>query len=177
MLSAQSTDTTVNQVTARLFPIYGTAERLCALGVDGLIPYIRSLGLYRNKAKHIWQTACILQERYDGRVPADREALEALPGVGRKTASVVLANAFAQPALAVDTHVFRVAHRLGWSQASSPQATERDLQKRIPKSQWANAHHWLIFHGRQTCKARRPLCTLCLVADICPSAPEVTPGT
>lgn len=170
MLSAQSTDARVNQVTARLFPKHRTPEDFAALSPEELAEQIRDVGLFRTKAAHIVQTARLLVERHGGEVPRDREALEALPGVGRKTANVVLANAFGIPAIAVDTHVFRVANRLGLARAKTPEETERQLMRRIPREDWADAHHWLIYHGRQVCHARRPRCEDCALADLCPAA-------
>ncbi|MBE3591246.1 MAG: endonuclease III, partial [Firmicutes bacterium] len=170
MLSAQSTDARVNQVTARLFPKYRTPADFAALSPEALAEEIRDVGLFRTKAAHIVEASRLILERHGGEVPGEREALEALPGVGRKTANVVLANAFGVPAIAVDTHVFRVANRLGLARARTPEETERQLMRRIPKKDWADAHHWLIYHGRRVCHARRPRCEACALADLCPSA-------
>lgn len=170
VLSAQSTDQRVNIVTRRLFPLVRGPEDLLRLGEARLAEAIHDLGLYRSKARHLIRLAEALLRQHDGQVPRTREQLEALPGVGRKTANVVLANAFGQPALAVDTHVFRVSHRLGLSAAPTPEGTERDLTAVLPQEQWIHAHHALIFHGRQICHARRPECARCPVQDACPSA-------
>jgi endonuclease-3 len=172
MLSAQCTDQRVNLITRTLFRDFPDARSLAALEPWQLEPYIRTCGLFRTKARHVIAAARLVVERYGGELPPDisRDALMTLPGVGRKTANVVLANAFGQPALAVDTHVFRVAHRLGWSEAKDPRGTEEDLLRIIPRRCWAEAHHWLILHGRAVCRARRPNCAACPVARWCPSA-------
>ncbi|MBX5465058.1 MAG: endonuclease III, partial [Clostridia bacterium] len=169
MLSAQSTDAGVNRVTERLFARPHEPEDLCRMGAEALAEEIRQLGLYRSKARHVVETACILAERYGGRVPRTLEELTSLPGVGRKTANVVLANAFGLPAIAVDTHVFRVSHRLGLADGRTPEATERQLQERIPRRLWSAAHHWLILHGRRVCTARRPRCEACALLEECPA--------
>lgn len=168
ILSAQTTDVRVNMVTPRLFARVGGPKDVLALGLETVEEAIRDVGLFRAKAKNIMATSEILLERHHGEVPSDRAALEALPGVGPKTASVVLSNAFGVPALAVDTHVFRVSHRLGLSRARTPDATSQDLMALWPPERWIRAHHTLIFHGRRTCDARRPRCGACPVADLCP---------
>ena len=168
-LSAQATDKSVNKATEVLFPLYDTPQKMLALGVEGLEPYIKSIGLYRTKARNVMAAAQILVERYGGVVPLEREALQALPGVGRKTASLVLNQLQVEPAIAVDTHVFRVAHRLKLSKAPTPDAVERDLMARVPDAYRTRAHHWLILHGRYICIARKPRCPACPVADLCPS--------
>ena len=168
-LSAQATDVSVNKATARLFAAADTPQAMLALGEAGVIPFISSIGLFRNKAKNLIAMSRLLIERHAGQVPLDREALQALPGVGRKTASVVLNELDIEPAIAVDTHVFRVAHRLGLSQAKTPDAVEAELTAIIPKPFLTRAHHWLILHGRYVCVARRPKCDQCPVADLCPS--------
>lgn len=172
ILSAQCTDSQVNKVTARLFQRYPDAEAMSRLTPEELEGYIRHLGLFRAKARNILAACRILVERHGGEVPRDRRALEELPGVGRKTASVVLANAFGVPAIAVDTHVFRVANRLGLAEARTPEETERQLMRRIPRRQWAPAHHWLIYHGRETCHARRPKCEVCELRPYCRAVRE-----
>jgi endonuclease III len=168
-LSAQATDVSVNKATAKLFAVADTPEKMLALGEEGLIPYIASIGLYRTKAKNVIATARILLEQYGGEVPLDREALMALPGVGRKTASVVLNELRVEPAIAVDTHVFRVSHRLGLAFGKTPDQVEAELMAKVPEPYLTRAHHWLILHGRYTCVARRPKCEDCVVADLCPS--------
>ena len=167
-LSAQATDVSVNKATARLFQAADTPEAMLSLGEAGLIPFIQSIGLYRTKAKNVLKAAQILVEQHGGRVPLTREALQALPGVGRKTASVVLNELDIEPAIAVDTHVFRVSHRLKLSLATTPDAVERELMQKVPTPYLTRAHHWLILHGRYTCVARRPKCEVCIVADLCP---------
>lgn len=168
ILSAQATDVHVNKVTKGLFAAYPDAKTLGELSQQKLENEIRSIGLYRNKAKNILSTCKALNDRYDGQVPNEREALEMLPGVGRKTASVVLCNAFEKPAFAVDTHVFRVSYRLGLASGKNVLTTEKELCKLIPEEQWCDAHHWLIWHGRGPCKARTPQCLACFLVDICP---------
>ncbi len=168
-LSAQATDVSVNKATARLFEVADTPQKMLALGEDGLIPYIASIGLYRTKAKNVIAAAKILIERHGGEVPLDRQALQALPGVGRKTASVVLNELRVEPAIAVDTHVFRVAHRLKLAFGKTPDQVEAELMAVIPEPYLTRAHHWLILHGRYVCTARRPKCEACPVADLCPS--------
>jgi len=169
VLSAQATDKSVNAVTPRLFEIADTPARMIALGEAGVIPLIASIGLFRTKAKNLVALSRLLEDQHGGEVPLTREALQALPGVGRKTASVVLNELGAQAAIAVDTHVFRVAHRLGLSQGKTPDEVEADLMRIVPKDKLDRAHHWLILHGRYTCIARKPKCAVCLVADLCPS--------
>ncbi|HUO22817.1 MAG TPA: endonuclease III [Caulobacteraceae bacterium] len=168
-LSAQATDKSVNKATQALFRDAGTPARMAALGVEGLEPYIKTIGLYRTKAKNMIALSNILLDRYGGEVPLNREALMALPGVGRKTASVVLNELDIEPAIAVDTHVFRVAHRLKLAMGSTPDKVEAELMAIVPKPYLTRAHHWLILHGRYVCVARRPRCEACLIADLCPS--------
>ena len=175
VLSAQATDKGVNKATEKLFQVADTPEKMVALGIDGIKRYINTIGLYNSKAKNVYELSKILIDRYGGRVPADREALESLPGVGRKTANVVLNTAFGQDTIAVDTHVFRVAHRLGLSDGKTPRAVEEDLMRIIPPPYRRHAHHWLILHGRYICKARRPLCEQCFLTDLCPSALPLKP--
>ena len=170
-LSAQATDKSVNKATEVLFPVADTPQKMLELGVEGLEPYIKSIGLYRSKAKNVIAAARILVDQYGGETPLEREALQALPGVGRKTASVVLNQLDVEPAIAVDTHVFRVSHRLDLTQATTPDLVERDLMIRVPEPYRTRAHHWLILHGRYVCVARKPRCPECLVADLCPSRP------
>ena len=169
VLSAQATDKSVNKATAVLFAAARTPAQIASLGEDGLIPFIRTIGLYRTKAKNVVALSRILLERYGGEVPLEREALQGLPGVGRKTASVVLNELDIEPAIAVDTHVFRVSHRLGLSRAKTPDKVEAELMAKIPERYLTRAHHWLILHGRYVCLARKPRCESCLVADLCPS--------
>ena len=168
-LSAQATDVSVNKATAKLFAIADTPQTMVALGEEGLIPFIASIGLFRNKAKNVVALSNILLDRYGGEVPLDRAALEALPGVGRKTASVVLNELGVTPAIAVDTHVFRVSHRLGLADAATPDKVEAQLMGKVPPADLTRAHHWLILHGRYVCVARKPKCADCPVADLCPS--------
>jgi endonuclease-3 len=168
-LSAQATDKSVNKATERLFALADTPEAMLALGEERLTELIKTIGLYRTKARNVVALSRILVEQYGGQVPLRREALQALPGVGRKTASVVLNELGVEPAIAVDTHVFRVSHRLKLSSAPTPEAVERDLMARIPERWRTRAHHWLILHGRYVCVARRPRCEACPVADLCPS--------
>lgn len=168
-LSAQATDVSVNKATARLFVVADTPQAILALGEEGVIPYIASIGLFRTKAKNLVAAARILVDRYGGEVPLDRAALQALPGVGRKTASVVLNELGVEPAIAVDTHVFRVAHRLGLSRGKTPDQVEQELMTVVSGPWRTRAHHWLILHGRYVCLARRPKCQACPVADLCPS--------
>jgi endonuclease-3 len=169
VLSAQATDKSVNKATDRLYAVADTPRKIIKLGESGLIPFIASIGLYRTKAKNVVRLSQILVEQYGGEVPLNREALQALPGVGRKTASVVLNELDIEPAIAVDTHVFRVAHRLKLSRGQTPDLVEQDLMAITPQPYLTRAHHWLILHGRYTCVARRPRCEACLVADLCPS--------
>ena len=170
ILSAQCTDVRVNVVTGRLFQYANTPEAIAALGQTKLETAIHDCGFFRMKAKHILETCHILLQEYGGEVPADFEALQKLPGVGRKTANVVMSVAFHAPAIAVDTHVFRVANRLHLAVGKTPLEVEKGLQKAIPRADWSDAHHWLILHGRQLCKARKPLCGECPLAQVCPSS-------
>jgi len=168
-LSAQATDVSVNKATEKLFKVADTPARMLLLGEEGLIPFIQSIGLYRTKAKNVIAAARMLVEEHGGQVPLTREALQRLPGVGRKTASVVLNELGIEPAIAVDTHVFRVSHRLGLANASTADKVEDQLHQVVPDPWLPKAHHWLILHGRYTCKAQRPLCERCPIADLCPS--------
>ena len=168
-LSAQATDVGVNKATDKLFRVADTPAKMLALGEEGLIPYIASIGLYRNKARNVIALSRILMEQHGGEVPLTREALQALPGVGRKTASVVLNEMGVEPAIAVDTHVFRVSHRLGLANAATPDKVEAQLHRIVPEDWLPKAHHWLILHGRYTCTARRPKCSACVINDLCPS--------
>ena len=167
LLSAQATDISVNKATRQLFPVANTPEQILALGEVGLIPYIRHIGLFKTKAKHLIATCRILLEQYQGVVPQEREALEALPGVGRKTANVILNTAFGQATMAVDTHIFRVSNRTGLAPGKTVLAVEKALLKRVPTEYLVDAHHWLILHGRYICKARQPLCYQCIVEPLC----------
>jgi endonuclease-3 len=172
ILSAQTTDRQVNNVTAVLFEICPDASSLLKLSQKELEDIVKSCGFYRTKAKNILETCRILIQKYDGNVPRAMEELNALPGVGRKTASVVLSNAFGIPAIAVDTHVFRVSNRLGLADAKDVLSAEKQLQQSIPEEKWSQAHHWLIWHGRRICFARKPDCKGCFLKDICKSAKE-----
>jgi endonuclease-3 len=167
ILSAQATDRSVNQATARLFPVARTPQAVAELGAEGLAPYIRTIGLWSAKAKNVAAMARILVQRHGGEVPSSREELEALPGVGRKTANVVLNTAFGQPTIAVDTHIFRVANRTGLAPGRTVRAVEERLLKNVPPEYLQDAHHWLILHGRYVCKARAPACPACPIADLC----------
>ncbi len=167
MLSAQATDVSVNLGTRRLFPKANTPKAILKLGVEGLVPFIRHIGLYQTKAKHVIQTCQILIEQHKGLVPDNREALEALPGVGRKTANVVLNTAFGHETFAVDTHIFRVCNRTKLAVGKTVLAVEKKLEKTVPAGYRVNAHHWLILQGRYTCKARQPLCKRCIMEDLC----------
>lgn len=167
LLSAQATDVSVNKVTRKLYPVANTPAKIYALGVDGLMPYIQTIGLYRTKAKNVIETCRILIEQHAGVVPASREALEALPGVGRKTANVVLNTAFGEPTIAVDTHIFRVSNRTGLAPGKTVEIVEQKLLKFVPPEFQLDAHHWLILHGRYTCVARKPKCWNCMLADLC----------
>jgi len=178
LLSAQATDRSVNIATRKLFAVARTPAAIAALGVDGLEAHIRTIGLYRSKARHLIETCTMLLELHQGEVPREREALEALPGVGRKTANVVLNTAFGEATMAVDTHIFRVANRLKLATGKTPLAVEQGLLKAIPKPFLIDAHHWLILHGRYVCKARKPECWRCPVVDLCPYKPKTAaPGT
>lgn len=167
ILSAQATDVGVNKATAKLFPVANTPEAILALGVEGLEQYIRTIGLYRSKAKNVIETCRLLVEKHGSMVPDTREELEALPGVGRKTANVVLNTAFRQPAMAVDTHIFRVSNRTGIAPGKNVLEVEKKLLKFVPKEYLLDAHHWLILHGRYVCKARKPQCGSCRIEDLC----------
>lgn len=167
ILSAQATDVGVNKATAKLYPVANTPETLLALGVDGLKAYIRTIGLYNAKAENIIKTCRMLLNRHGGQVPRTREELEALPGVGRKTANVILNTAFGEPTIAVDTHIFRVANRTGLAKGKTPLEVERRLTRLTPEEFRQDAHHWLILHGRYVCKARKPLCDECPIFDLC----------
>jgi len=167
VLSAQATDKGVNKATAKLFPVAGTPSAIAALGVEGLIPYVQTIGLFRNKAKNVVALSEILLREHGGKVPTNREALEKLPGVGRKTANVVLNVAFGQPTIAVDTHIFRVANRTGIAPGKTPEEVERKLEKFVPDEFKLHAHHWLILHGRYVCVARAPHCAECAIRDLC----------
>ncbi len=167
VLSAQATDEGVNKATRSLFQVADTPEKMLALGEDQVREYIRTIGLYRNKAKNVIALSHELVDKHDSKVPDSREALEALPGVGRKTANVVLNICFGQPTIAVDTHLFRLANRVGLAPGKTVLAVEQELLKRVPKAYLLHAHHWLILHGRYICKARKPECERCLISDIC----------
>lgn len=166
-LSAQATDKSVNIGTRKLFPVANTPRRILALGVEGLTPFIRHIGLYNTKAKNVIAAARILIDEHGGKVPRDRDALEALPGVGRKTANVVMNIAFGEPTIAVDTHVFRVSNRTGLAPGKTVEAVEKKLLKVTPPEFLQHAHHWLILHGRHVCQARRPRCPVCVIAPLC----------
>jgi endonuclease-3 len=170
ILSAQATDRSVNLATETLFAAADGPEAMLALGEAGLKDHIRTIGLYNSKAKNILKTCRLLVERHGGEVPRDRAALEALPGVGRKTANVVLNTAFGEPTMAVDTHIFRVANRTGLAKGRTPLAVEKGLLKHVPAEFLKDAHHWLILHGRYVCQARRPRCGECVIADLCDHA-------
>ena len=167
MLSAQSTDLKVNEVTRRLFPVANTPEKILALGENGLKDYLKILGLFNSKAKHIIETCKLLVDKMQSKVPSTRAELESVPGVGRKTANVVLNTAFGEPTMAVDTHIFRVANRTGLASGKTPRQVEDELLKNIPPQFLLNAHHWLILHGRYVCTARAPKCQTCIVRDLC----------
>jgi endonuclease III len=177
VLSAQATDAGVNKATRELFKVANTPKKMLALGPQGLEERIKTIGLYRNKTKHVIALSEQLIARHGGVVPHDREALEALPGVGRKTANVVLNVAFGQSTMAVDTHVFRIAHRLALATGKTPQAVEMQLLEAIPGAYLLHAHHWLILHGRYVCQARKPRCDICIVSDLCPSGDKWFNGT
>ena len=167
VLSAQATDRSVNLATKKLYELASTPQAILALGTDGLIEHIRTIGLYRTKAKNILETCRLLVERHGGEVPDSREALEALPGVGRKTANVILNTAFGHPTIAVDTHIFRVANRSGIAPGKDVREVEEKLLKFVPEKFRRNAHHWLILHGRYVCRARKPDCPRCAIRDLC----------
>ena len=172
LLSAQATDVGVNKATRRLFPVAGTPQKILDLGLAGLESHIKTIGLFRSKARHLMATCQILVDQYGGQVPGTREQLEALPGVGRKTANVVLNVAFGQPTMAVDTHIFRMGNRTGLAPGKTPLEVEQQLLKRIPAKYLVDAHHWLILHGRYICQARKPLCYQCGVATTCDFRPK-----
>jgi endonuclease III len=176
ILSAQATDKSVNQATVRLFADAGTPAAMLALGVRGLSRYIRTIGLYNAKARHLIETCRILVERHAGEVPRTRADLERLPGVGRKTANVVLNTAFGEPVIAVDTHIFRVANRTGLAPGETPRAVEDRLMKTVPAEFRRDAHHWLILHGRYVCRARRPDCPVCAIRDLCDYRAKTRPA-
>jgi len=175
VLSAQATDSGVNKATAGLFPLADTPEKMVALGVEGIEQRIRTIGLFRTKAKNVFALSRQLIEKHNSQVPQDREALEALPGVGRKTANVVLNIAFGQPTIAVDTHLFRVGNRTGLAPGKTPLAVETELTRVVPKQYLLHAHHWLILHGRYVCKARKPECWHCIIAEWCRFEPKTPP--
>ncbi|MBT9506858.1 endonuclease III [Rhodoferax sp.] len=174
LLSAQATDVGVNKATRRLFPVANTPQKIIDLGLEGLENYIKTIGLYRSKARHLMQTCEILVRQHQGVVPRTREALEALPGVGRKTANVVLNVAFGEATMAVDTHLFRLGNRTGLAPGKTPYEVEMKLLKRIPAQYLVDAHHWLILHGRYVCQARKPLCWQCAVSQYCGFKPQTT---
>jgi len=174
LLSAQATDVSVNKATRALFAVANTPEKMLALGLEGLQSYIKTIGLYRSKARHLLRTCELLMAQHGGQVPRCRDALQALPGVGRKTANVVLNVAFGEPTLAVDTHVFRLANRTGLAPAKTPLAVEQGLLARVPPRYLAHAHHWLILHGRYVCVARVPRCWQCAVARQCDFQPKTS---
>lgn len=171
VLSAQATDKGVNLATAKLFPVANTPASIAALGIEGLTPYIQTIGLYKSKAKHVIALSEIIRDRYNGEVPDSFDKLIELPGVGRKTANVVLNVAFGQPTIAVDTHIFRVCNRTGFAPGKTPDDVEKQLMKAVPAAYLKNAHHWILLHGRYCCKARSPQCERCPVAHFC-HAPE-----
>ena len=167
LLSAQATDKGVNKATAKLFPVANTPQAMLDLGLEGVMEYTRTIGLYQTKSRHIIQTCRLLLDKHGGQVPQTREELEALPGVGRKTANVVLNTAFGVPVMAVDTHIFRVANRTKIAPGKNVREVEDKLMRVVPKEFLLNAHHWLILHGRYTCKAQKPLCQSCIINDLC----------
>ena len=172
LLSAQATDVGVNKATRRLFPVANTPAQILALGLDGLESYIKTIGLYRSKARHLMQTCQILIEQHGGQVPRDRQALQALPGVGRKTANVVLNSAYGEAVMPVDTHIFRVSNRTGLAPGKTVDAVEAALMRRVPAAYLVHAHHWLVLHGRYVCQARKPLCGQCAVSHCCDFKPK-----
>lgn len=172
ILSAQATDVGVNKATEKLYPVANTPQAILNLGVNGLKRYIKTIGLYNTKAENIIKTCRLLLEKHGGEVPHTREDLESLPGVGRKTANVVLNTAFGQPTIAVDTHIFRVANRTGLAKGKTPLEVEKRLTKLTPQEFMQDAHHWLILHGRYVCKARKPECPKCVIADLCEFRPK-----
>ncbi len=172
ILSAQATDVSVNKATRHLFPVASTPARMLALGVDGLMPYISTINFYPTKAKHVIETCRRLLDEYGGQVPRSREALQTLPGVGRKTANVVLNTIYAEAAIPVDTHIFRVANRTGIAPGKTVEVVEQQLMRLVPPEFQLHAHHWLILHGRYTCIARKPKCWNCMIADLCEYQPK-----
>ena len=172
LLSAQATDVGVNKATRRLFPIANTPQQIIRLGLDGLEGHIKTIGLFRSKARHLMETCHILVNQHQGHIPRSRESLEALPGVGRKTANVVLNVAYGEPTMAVDTHIFRVGNRTGLAKGKTPYEVEMQLLKRIPEKFLVDAHHWLILHGRYVCQARTPRCWECGVSQFCAFKPK-----
>ena len=176
LLSAQATDVGVNKATARLFAAANTPQAMLDLGLEGVMAYTKTIGLYKTKSKHIIETCRILLDKHGGEVPQTREALEALPGVGRKTANVVLNTAFGQPVMAVDTHIFRVSNRTRIAPGKNVREVEDKLMKFVPKEFLADAHHWLILHGRYTCKSQKPLCERCLISDLCEYPAKTIPA-
>lgn len=175
LLSAQATDVSVNKVTRRLFQVANTPQKMLDLGLEGLEEHIKTIGLYHAKARHLMQTCRMLVDQYGGAVPRTLEALQTLPGVGRKTANVILNVAFGEPTMAVDTHLFRVANRTGLAPGKTPYEVEMKLLKRIPAEYLVDAHHWLILHGRYVCQARKPLCWQCAVSPFCDFTPKTPP--
>ena len=174
LLSAQATDKGVNKATAKLFPVANTPQAMLDLGLEGVMEYTRTIGLYQTKSRHIIQTCRLLLDKHGGQVPQTREELEALPGVGRKTANVVLNTAFGVPVMAVDTHIFRVANRTKIAPGKNVREVEDKLMRVVPKEFLLNAHHWLILHGRYTCKAQKPLCQSCIINDLCEYGAKTT---
>jgi endonuclease-3 len=174
LLSAQATDVSVNKATRHLFAVADTPQKMLALGIDGIERYIKTIGLYHSKAKHLLATCRILVDQHGGAVPRDRNALQALPGVGRKTANVVLNSAFGEPTMAVDTHIFRLGNRTGLAPGKTPLEVERKLLQRVPPDYLVDAHHWLILHGRYVCQARKPQCWRCSVSRYCGFEPKNT---
>ncbi len=176
LLSAQATDVSVNKATRTLFAVAPTPQRMLALGIEGVEAHIRTIGLYHTKARHLIETCRLLLEQHGGQVPRSRDALEALPGVGRKTANVVLNVAFGEPTMAVDTHIFRLGNRTGLAPGKTPLDVERQLLRRVPPADRVDAHHWLILHGRYVCQARKPRCGECQVASVCDHIKALTSG-
>jgi endonuclease-3 len=176
VLSAQATDVSVNKATAKLFPVANTPSALLGLGEEGLKSYIKTIGLFNSKAKNLLKTCAALVAEHGGNVPRDRDALEALPGVGRKTANVILNTAFGEATIAVDTHIFRVANRIGLAPGANVRAVEDELVRVTPDEFKRHAHHWLILHGRYVCKARKPECPTCLIADLCEYPAKTQPA-
>lgn len=177
ILSAQATDKSVNIATRALYKVANTPQAILNLGVAGLSRYIKTIGLYNSKAKHIIETCRTLIEKHEGKVPSSRDALEELPGVGRKTANVILNTAFGEPTIAVDTHIFRIANRLGLAPGRNVREVEDRLMKVVPQEYMRDAHHWLILHGRYVCKARKPNCEQCILVDLCAYQHKTTPAT